>query len=45
MIWLLAKIVGIALGVYLVKKNNTVAKVIGWILIIIQVLDILVVLT
>lgn len=45
MIWLLAKIVGLALGIYLVRKPSTLAKVVGWILIAIQALDILIVLT
>lgn len=43
--WLLAKIIGLVLGVYLVTRPSQTAKIIGWIIIVIQVLDILVVLT
>jgi hypothetical protein len=45
MTWLLAKLVGLLIGGYLVTRPSQGAKVVGWILIVIQVLDILVVLT
>lgn len=43
--WLIAKLLGLVLGVYLVTRPSQTAKIIGWILIIIEVLDILFVLT
>ncbi len=43
--WLIAKVIGLVLGVYLVTRPSQTAKIIGWIIIVIQVLDILFVLT
>lgn len=45
MIWILAKVIGLVLGAYLTTRPSQTAKVIGWIIIVIQLLDILVVLT
>lgn len=45
MIWILAKIIGLVLGAYLTTRPSKGLRVVGWVLIVIQVLDILVVLT
>jgi hypothetical protein len=45
MIWILAKVIGLVLGAYLTTRPSQGLKIVGWVLIIIQLLDILVVLT